>query len=618
MITPMKKVTILCLDKEREASLEKLREMGILHVTPLVNPTGVKLNAAKSKVMRIRKALEAIPAKAGKDAVALDASVASQPAVEAVHQMVQVKKDATDEISKLHNDLNRLDNFGNLDPQTVKSLEESGVFVKLYEVDPSKTISADDGAVVLPFGQNLTGNLYAVISKGEAPAAVKDAVELPLPSMSLAEMRQKLEAANAELAKADKTLEGLAAKRSEIDSALVDADEEYDLQEAASGMLSGASIAMIQGFAPATRMSEIQEAAKANGWGVREEDPSDDDMVPTLLTHKPIAKPMQFLYDIIGIVPGYKEIDVSAVFLAFFSLFFAIIVGDAFYGALFLALTIVARVKNPKSKSTGFSFMYLMSGATIVWGIMNASYLGLSPEIAPWVANLDLANASFCPEGLKNAMHWIRQSSNMQFFCFCIAVVHLTIAHVWNIAVQIQRKSTTALAQLGWLFSTWYMFFLAGNMVLGEKVPEVFRNFFSGPTSAPMIYVLIAGVVLLVLFSVPPSKLKEEWISIPMLALNIVNNFVDVISYIRLFAVGLSGAAIAESFSEMLSPMFGSVGGLLGAAFVLLFVHALNIALAVMGVAVHAVRLNTLEFSNGLDLQWSGFGFNPFKKRKNV
>lgn len=229
MITPMKKVTILCLDKEREASLEKLREMGILHVTPLVNPTGVKLNAAKSKVMRIRKALEAIPAKVGKDAVALDESVASQPAVEAVHQMVQVKKDATDEISKLHNDLNRLNNFGNLDPKTVQSLEESGIFVKLYEVDPSKTISADDGAVVLPFGQNLTGNLYAVISMGEAPAAVKDAVELPLPSMSLAEMRQKLSAANAELAKAEKTLECLAAKRSEINSALDDADDEYDL-----------------------------------------------------------------------------------------------------------------------------------------------------------------------------------------------------------------------------------------------------------------------------------------------------------------------------------------------------------------------------------------------------
>lgn len=618
MITPMKKVTILCLESEKEQSLEKLREMGILHVTPLVNPTGAKLNAAKSKVMRIRKALEAVPAKAGKDVQALDETLASKPAVETVHQMLQIRKDASDEIQKLHNDLNRLGNFGNLDPRTVKSLEESGVFVKLYEVDPSKILEAGEGAVVLPFGQSLTGNLFAVISRGDCAAEVKNAVELPMPVVSLAEMRENLKKANDDLTRAEQVLESMSVKREEIDSQLTSADEEFDLQEAAGGMLTGASVAMIQGFCPAPRMTEIRSAAKANGWGVREEEPSEDDMVPTLLTHTAVAKPMQFLYDIIGIVPGYKEIDVSAVFLAFFSLFFGIIVGDAFYGLLFLAITIFARVKNPKSGSMGFSFMYLMSIATIIWGVMNASYLGLSPEIAPWVAHLDIANASWCPEPLKNAMNWIRDKSNMQFFCFSIAVVHLTIAHAWNVFVQIKRKSTTALAQVGWLFSTWYMFFLAGNMVLGDKVPEFFRNFFSGPTSAPMIYVLIAGVVLLVLFSVPPSKLKEEWISIPMLALNIVNNFVDVISYIRLFAVGLSGAAIAESFSEMLSPMFGSVGGLLGAAVVLLLVHALNIALAVMGVAVHAVRLNTLEFSNGLDLQWSGFGFNPFKKRKNI
>lgn len=612
MITPMKKVTILCLDKEKEQSLEVLRDMGILHVTPLVSPTGNKLNAAKAKVLHVRKALEAIPEKTPKGVSA----VTSSAPVEAVHEAVAAKKNASDEISKLQNDLNRFEAFGNLDPASIQSLEANGVFVRLYEVDASKTISAEEGAIVFPFGANINGNVYAVISRGEAPAAVQNATEIALPSISIAEMRKRLEAAASQLNSAEATLAGLAAERSAINSELDSADDEYSLQEAAGGMLLGASIAMIQGFAPAPRMAEIREAAKVHGWGVREEDPSEEDMVPTLLTHSKVAKPMQFLYDIIGIAPGYREVDVTAVFLAFFSLFFAMIVGDAFYGILFLALTIVARVKNPKSKSTGFSFMYLMSGMTIIWGVLNASYLGLTPEIAPWVAYLDLANYSACPSCLKSAMEWIRQSTNVQFFCFCIAVVHLTIAHIWNIAVKIKEKSTVALAQLGWLLSTWYMFFLAGNMVLGEKVPEVVRNFFSGPTSAPMIYVLIAGVVLLVLFSVPVSKLKEEWISIPMLALNIVNNFVDVISYIRLFAVGMSGAAIAESFSEMLSPMFGSVGGLLGAAIVLLLVHALNIALAVMGVAVHAVRLNTLEFSNGLDLQWSGFSFNPFKKRK--
>jgi V/A-type H+-transporting ATPase subunit I len=116
---------------------------------------------------------------------------------------------------------------------------------------------------------------------------------------------------------------------------------------------------------------------------------------------------------------------------------------------------------------------------------------------------------------------------------------------------------------------------------------------------------------------VPPSRLKQDFISIPMLVLDIVNSFTDVISYIRLFAVGMSGAAIAEAFNGMLSPLFGSAVGVAGAALVLLGVHGLNIALAVMGVAVHAVRLNTLEFSNGLGLEWSGFAFSPFAKQKN-
>ena len=99
--------------------------------------------------------------------------------------------------------------------------------------------------------------------------------------------------------------------------------------------------------------------------------------------------------------------------------------------------------------------------------------------------------------------------------------------------------------------------------------------------------------------------------------LNTISCFGNVMSYIRLFAVGMSGAAIAEAFNDMLSPLFGSAVGIAGAAFLLLFVHGLNIALAVMGVAVHAVRLNTLEFSNGLGQEWSGFAFAPFAKQKN-
>jgi V/A-type H+/Na+-transporting ATPase subunit I len=217
-----------------------------------------------------------------------------------------------------------------------------------------------------------------------------------------------------------------------------------------------------------------------------------------------------------------------------------------------------------------------------------------------WLSGLSMFPASFTPMDAGES-----QMQHVQFFCFCLAVVHLSIAHVWNIIVRLRRKDSTFMAQVGWLLCCWCMFALANYMVLGMNLPDFVLPMF------------ITAAVILVLFSVPPKRLKQEWISIPMLVLNIVNSFTDVISYIRLFAVGMSGAAIADAFNGMLSPLFGSFVGIAGAAFVLLFVHALNIALAVMGVAVHAVRLNTLEFSNGLDLQWSGFAYAPFAKSKN-
>lgn len=206
--------------------------------------------------------------------------------------------------------------------------------------------------------------------------------------------------------------------------------------------------------------------------------------MPTLLSYNKLSRPMQFLYDIIGISPGYHEVDVSSVFLCFFSIFFAMIVGDMAYGLLFLAIALIVRKKKPNANSAGFHFIYLMSGMTIFWGLINASFLGLSPELASWTRYLDLTNYAWLPEPLQNAMLWIRtaapsdpakfaayhswvsgisffpesfvpleagesQMQHIQFFCFCIAVVHLSIAHLWNIAVRIKRKDSTFLAQVG-------------------------------------------------------------------------------------------------------------------------------------------------------------------------
>ena len=641
MITPMKKVTVLATAASKAQMLEALRSMGIMHLTPLSTAATAGLNSAKNEKTKVEKALEAIPDKLPKNVAPAEPGMSGEALVEEVQKLLAEKKDAEANFAQSTEELAEYQGFGNFDPEQAAALEKQGVFVRLYMADTRKVPFEvkGDSAFQERFGFVESEDCIAVFSKN-APAEVSgNFTELPIPPRSIQAMRDMQAESRATLARVENRLAALSSVKAEVLRRLDEVSEAYNFEEAAAGTLDSKSVCAIQGYCPANRLGELQNSAKENGWGLLADDPTEDDNVPTLLTYNKLSKPMQFLYDIIGIAPGYREVDVSSVFLCFFSIFFAMIVGDTAYGLLFLAIALFARKKMPKASSAGFHFIYLMSGATIVWGIINASFLGLTPELAGWSYYVDICNYNWLPEPIRNAMYWIRSSAPMdparfeaykqfcegitllpdtfvpkaagasqmqhiQLFCFCIAVVHLTIAHLWNVVVRFKQKSSTALAQVGWLMGCWVMFFLACQMVLGIPMPSF------------VIPVFIVEAVLLVLFTVPVKRLKQDFISIPMLVLDVVNSFTDVISYIRLFAVGMSGAAIAEAFNGMLSPLFGSAVGIAGAAILLLFVHGLNIALAVMGVAVHAVRLNTLEFSNGLGLEWSGFAFTPFAKKK--
>ncbi|MDR1760525.1 MAG: ATPase [Fibrobacter sp.] len=600
MITPMKKLTVICLESSKKETLNTLSAMEVLHVLPLKTPGGDELNRAKRELSHIQKALDSIPEKAPKHKNKVFENIAGEgrEVITEIHSLLKRRKEAYSVISSVSYELNRFQPFNEFSPVQIALLDSHGIFVRLYEAEKGKKIEAESGAVVKYFGKNANGHCYAVFSRGEAPAKVSNAHEMTLPPESLRELRVQLKNANEEIAYCESRLQDFMAAKGEVKKEWIQAADDLILSEASSGMIEGASVSMIQGFCPEPRLEEIRAAAQKFGWGLKVEDPSDGDMVPTLLKYRKISKPMQFLYDLIGIAPGYKEVDVSVSFLLFFTLFFAMIVGDAVYGVLFLALTLLARKKWPKADSSGFLFMGIMSVATIIWGIMSANYLGFSPAV------LDITTYTVVPEGIRKALLWLRDSDNTKLFCFSIGVTHLTVAHIWNLILKIKEKSLTALAQIGWLCTTWVMFFMAGFMVLGRALPSFTLQLF------------LVGVALLLLFRVPFRELKENWISIPMLVLDLVTNFVDVISYIRLFAVGMSGLAIAQAFNSILAPLFGSIPGTLAAVLILFMVHALNVALCLMGVAVHAVRLNTLEFSNHIELQWSGQAFSPLAKHK--
>jgi V/A-type H+-transporting ATPase subunit I len=138
-----------------------------------------------------------------------------------------------------------------------------------------------------------------------------------------------------------------------------------------------------------------------------------------------------------------------------------------------------------------------------------------------------------------------------------------------------------------------------------------------------MFWVFGISLIAIFAFTVKPSELKSRGAELGMLPLNIMSALGDIISYVRLFAVGLASVKVAENFNSMATGLLAGADvwwlkAVMSILMVLILIlgHALNLAMAGLSILVHAVRLNTLEFSNHKGISWSGYAFKPFKKTK--
>ena len=152
------------------------------------------------------------------------------------------------------------------------------------------------------------------------------------------------------------------------------------------------------------------------------------------------------------------------------------------------------------------------------------------------------------------------------------------------------------------------MYYTAKTLVLSLPFPSFAKWF------------LIVGALLVVFFSKPNrNPLKAIGLGFGDFMLNAVNTFTDIVSYIRLFAVGLATVAVADAFNKMaLGFGFSSLASGFITALILVAGHLFNIVLCAMSILVHGIRLNVLEFSNHMNMEWSGFRYHPFRKLKKV
>ncbi len=583
MIVPMKKVTLLCLAHTRDATLEQLRDLGIVHLQPVSQRESESVEETRREYEYVRTALEILTPQSDR------ASSGRSPreVVEELWKLIHEKRALEDEQAALTHQEQRFAPFGNFDPASVQALQERGISVRLYQAAPKPPPSVPEDAVYVELHRDKNAIHFAIISR--STVEVPNAQEISLPPRSLAEIRQRLAAIGDRQRAIQEEIALFGGDHPQIAALLADAEDRWRFAAARAGMGAGAgeTIVYLQGFCPAEEIEKLRQVAPGHGWGLMIEEPSADDTVPTLVRYPRWVKPIESLFELVGILPGYREVDISAAFLIFFALFFAVLVGDAGYGALFLTGSLLAAHKLPKAPRKVFVLLNIISVTTIIWGVLTGSYFGMAVQ-----------------QGLLARLRivWLTDPENVKRLCFMIGAVHLSLAHLWNIVRD--PRSLQSIAQFGWLCTTWTMYFVALKMVLGLPAPGFTLPLF------------LTGVVCIVLFMTPVRQLKGEWFNHAMLPLSLVSNFVDVVSYIRLFAVGTASFAVANNFNAALTPMFGQWMSGVAAALFLVVAHGLNIILCLMGVMVHGVRLNTLEFSGHVGMQWTGIPFRPFRSVK--
>jgi V/A-type H+/Na+-transporting ATPase subunit I len=588
VIGRMQKVTVICTVEREAATLLALQQMGALHVEHLREPGGAGLAEARAHRSAVRRACEVLEHQARRRGTVAPGSPAAQRSaralVEEIERLVDRRKDCEESLEFWRREIARVEPFGSFDPSLIHQLEKRHLHVYLCKADPKRSLEAPGQATITVHRRDRHGVYFSVVSR--TPLALPyEAIELP--GASVDQMRDEVRGFEAALVETERTLEQLTGELPRVRELLDEAEDVVQLLEVRAGMGSAPPLAYLQGYCPKPDLERVRAAAAELGWGLVIEDVQPTDRVPTRIESPRWVRPIRSVFRLIGVVPGYGEVDISAVFLLFFSLFFAMIVGDAGYGALLLAATFWAQRRFTRAPVSVFHLLYITGAATILWGLLIGNYFGVT-ALPPVLSSL--------------RMDWLSETDHLMSMCFLIGAVHLTIAHAWG-AVR-RRGSWQALAQVGWICVVWAMFFLARHLVLDGELPML------------MVPVFAVGVVLVVLFMTPARKLKDEWFTHAMLPLQLVANFVDVVSYLRLFAVGTATLAVASAFNHMAIEV-GATGwvGTLVAVLILVLGHTLNLALAAMGVLVHGIRLNTLEFAGHLGLQWTGIPFAPFMLR---
>ena len=585
MITQMKKYTFLVFHREYEAFLEQLRELGVVHITE------------KAAGMAEDKQLQELLAEADKIRKVL--------AQGAPDQLLQEKAALEQRIAATQKEANKMAVWGDFSAECIADLKQAGYTLR-YFTCPKKAFQEEWGIVVAEQGATLY--FVQVNNAGEAPEQCQ---EQYLNEKSAADLQKDVEGLNGLLVAQNVRIE-LWAKENmpALEAQLIELNQQIDWQRVTlnTGSEADGSLKILEGFCPVDQEAALNEMLDKQDVYFHAEDPTAEDNTPIKLRNNRFTKLFESLTGMYG-WPNYGEFDPTPILAPFFLLFFAMCMGDCGYGIMLIIIGLmISKKKFNIAMFEGLGPIITVLGVgTMVVGFFLGTFMGIDLYAAEWV-----------PQALKNVMikgniEVAGSSYDIQMvLALCIGVFHICLAMVVKaICYTKQTGFKENIATWGWtlLIVGGLLIAILGMTVLPQ---EVFK----------WTLIAVAGISALgiYIFNTPGRNPLINigaglWETYNM-ATGILG---DVLSYIRLYALGLAGGMLGAAFNNLgLMVMGGSVEGAtwqwLPFVLILVLGHVLNLAMSALGAFVHPLRLSFVEYFKNAGYEGKGTLYKPFKK----
>lgn len=603
MIEPMIKYSFLVYHQDYEVFLEDLRQLGLVHIIEKQKNLSTAIQEKFDHINRVKSTLKSLIKREIKKAPA-STNINGEEAYKEVSKAIRELESIQQQSNNIDKEIRQLKPWGYFSNKNINALIDNNINIRFYTATNKKY--DENWRYKYPIEEiaRYYGQVYFILVGDEELPEELPVEPVNRPEKSLKDLMAEKERLTASSEEINKRLDTYAAEALDaIDLYCRQLIEEVEYESALENTESSVEdkIRLLEGWITAKKEQALQAYLQSKAIPYIRKQAKKEDKPPIALRNNKFTKKFETLTELYSL-PKYGELDMTPFFAPFYALFFGFCLGDAGYGALMAIAALVLKSKVPKAAKQAMSLVFYLGLTTILFGVISGTVFGVplyDSNIPLYVAlseklsaqNTDINNFLFNLSLVLGAIQII--------FGLCLKAINETRQFGWK----------TAVGTMGWLTLIVGAVAIYGIGNYAAITPEKLKPFWYA-------LLIVSGTMILLLNDMTRNVFKNFglglWNSYNMLT----GLLGDLLSYIRLFALGISSAILGFVFNSLAIQMSGDIPvlNILIMVVILVIGHGINLFMSGIGAFVHPLRLTFVEFYKNAGFTGGGKKYNPFRK----